>query len=276
MYLQLQGKFLTPLITKSTKFHLKGCKARIKAPKRRYINKITVGKPMFPYSFIGYLGKLELSFKCQSKQKAERKLLKLVQIENIGRFAGEGFGKVEWHSGSIIDNYPLNTKKKSPKIRIRKGLPRFLPQHVQNLLKYSLLHDFFHTKQHRSKIYVEPNIHDNQLIELLRQHHEKTENEVIKQFQRYNRISAIITRKIYSPRTNRYNWGSTKNIDFQALGDKIKVVTNNIWGLYRFIYESKELASLNESLTHGHTSLRQHLLLMANLIVHDFKNGTLK
>ncbi len=98
----------------------------------------------------------------------------------------------------------------------------------------------------------------------------------IQTFQRYDQISAIMTRRIYSPRTNRYNWASTENVDFQEIANQIQVVTNNIWKLYDYIYSSHELECLNESLHHGHTSLRKHLLICANLIVQDFQNGKLK
>ena len=43
----------------------------------------------------------------------------------------------------------------------------------------------------------------------------------------------------------------------------------NVWNLYQYIYNSKELRLLNESLNHGHTTLRNYLLVIANLIVQD-------
>lgn len=93
------------------------------------------------------------------------------------------------------------------------------------------------------------------------------------QIQRFEIKAAIITRKIRSPKTNRYNWYSKENIDFKKLAKEIKEVYNNIWKLYGFIYESKELSWLNESLEHGHTSLRNHLLVITNLIVQDFQHN---
>ncbi len=82
-------------------------------------------------------------------------------------------------------------------------------------------------------------------------------------------MAASMTRKILSPRTNRYNWRVKKKIDFELLGIEIQEVANNIWKLYDYIYKSKELAQLNESIKYGHTSLRMHLLIIANLIVQD-------
>ncbi|MFX0066071.1 MAG: hypothetical protein ACFFC7_28220 [Candidatus Hermodarchaeota archaeon] len=70
----------------------------------------------------------------------------------------------------------------------------------------------------------------------------------------------------------RYNWWASRKIDFSKLANEIKAVSKNVWKLYEYIYQSQELALLNESLQHGHTSLRAHLLVIANLIVQDFKN----
>jgi hypothetical protein len=59
--------------------------------------------------------------------------------------------------------------------------------------------------------------------------------------------------------------------DFKKLAKEIQEVTEtNIWNLYRYIYESKELKLLNESMYHGHSKLRNHLVVIANLIVQDF------
>ncbi|MFX0061119.1 MAG: hypothetical protein ACFFC7_02955 [Candidatus Hermodarchaeota archaeon] len=149
-----------------------------------------------------------------------------------------------------------------------------LPRHVQNLLKYALLHDFVHTDKHKSKIYVEPEL-EEETLEHLRKHHDKTNDPFNHLFQKYDRLSAIITRKVRSPRTNRYNWSSQGNINFEQLAKEIKAVSNNIWKLYDYIYQSKELGQLNESLHHGHTSLRRHLLIIANLIVQDFQRKKL-
>ena len=103
-------------------------------------------------------------------------------------------------------------------------------------------------------------------------HHDKIGDPVIKIFQKYDHLAAIVTRNIRSPRTNRYNWASTSNIDFEKLAREIKeVAEKSIGKLYEYIYQSKELRQLNESLQHGHTSLRDHLLIITNLIVQNFQ-----
>lgn len=268
----LEGRILTPIITRKTEFYIEGCKAIIKNPRRRYCTKINASKPMYPYSFQCYLGSIELHFRCSNKVKIKQKLRDLLQIKAIGRFFSEGMGLVQWIKGNIHSNYePTHTKHKR-KLRIRKGLPHNLTKDIKKLLRYALLHDFVNTPKHKSKIYIEPNLDG---IAYLRNHHDKTDDSFIQLFQKYDHLAAIITRKIRSPRTNRYNWSSNSNINFEKLVKEIKEVASNTWKLYDYIYQSKELEQLNESLQHGHTSLRNHLLVVANLIVQDFQRNNL-
>jgi hypothetical protein len=143
---------------------------------------------------------------------------------------------------------------------------------VQKLIQYGLLHDFYGNSLHPSKIYVEPALDDPELVELLREHHNKAPgSDLVRQFQRYDQLAAIITRTIRSPRTNRYTWGSQTTIDFDQLAANIAEANKQgVWALYNFIYENNELDQLNESFDFGHSSLKQHLLIIANLIVQDF------
>jgi len=268
----LEGQILTPIVTRKTEFYIEGCKAIIKNLRRRYYNKINASKPMYPFSFQCYLGSIELHFRCSNKAKINQKLRDLLQINAIGRFHGEGMGLVQWVKGNIHSNHNSTHTKHKRKLRIRKGLPHNFTEDIKKLLRYALLHDFVNTLKHKSKIYVEPNLED---IAYLRKHHDKTEDRFIQLFQKYDHLAAIITRKIRSPRTNRYNWSSNSTINFEKLAKEIKEVASNIWKLYDYIYQSKELEQLNESLQHGHTSLRNHVLVIANLIVQDFQRNKL-
>ncbi len=268
----LEGQIVTPIVTRKTEFYMERCKAIIKHPRRRYYNKINASKPMYPYSFQCYLGAIELHFRCSNTAKLKQKLKDLLQIKAIGRFHSEGMGLVQWIKGNIHSNYEPTHTKNTRTLRIRKGLPHNLTKDIKKLLWYALLHDFVNTPKHKSKIYIEPNLDG---IAYLRNHHDKTEDSFIQLFQKYDHLAAMITRKIRSPRTNRYNWSSNSNIDFEKLATQIKEVASNIWKLYDYIYQSKELEQLNESLQHGHTSLRNHLLVIVNLIVHDFQRNEL-
>jgi hypothetical protein len=275
LQLILEGEIITPIFTKRPSFHLAGCQAIIKKPRRRYYGKITTKKPMYPYAFTGFLGTLELRFKSKTKAQARKKLEKLLRITQIGRLKGEGLGRVRWKGGRITTAqkaFPRSQRK----IRIRKGLPAPLPAPVKDLIRYALLHDFVHTDQHLSKIYVEVPVADQALLELLRQHHAKTDQPLISVFQPYDRWAASLTRKTRAPTQDRYSW-QAKDItfDFGQLAEEIAQVTENVWKLYDMVYRRKELDQLVEELEYGHTSLQKHLLLVVNLIVQDWLAGKL-
>ncbi|MFW9992228.1 MAG: hypothetical protein ACFFD4_09300 [Candidatus Odinarchaeota archaeon] len=274
MYLVLSGRTVTPVVTSKTRFTFKGCKIAIKNVRRRYHGKLNTGKPTYPYQFKSYLGTVELTCQIKNRQQAEMKLGELLAIRQLGRFQSEGMGVVAWESGCIADELE-RTRKRS--IKIRKGLPHYLPSNVKELLQYALLHDFFNNTKHVSKIYTEPDLADEELVARLKKHHERcTADKLVRSFQKYDQLSAMITRKVRSPRENRYNWKASNKVDFKQLAKELKEVSSNVWNLYRYIYESRELGLLNESLQHGHTSLRNHLLVVANLIVQDYQEGFLE
>lgn len=276
----LEGKTVTPVVTKYPVFFLKGYQAAFKKGtiRRRHYNKINATIAMYPYSLICYEGILQLTFYCRTKAQATKQIDKFMAINQIGRLQSEGLGKIQWLGGSI-QKRNKDTRgfyNQTRKLKIRKGLPHDLPTKVQELLRYGMLHDFFNTSRHPSKIYVEPSLDDPTYIDLLRDHHDNTYNsDLITTFQRYDRIAASITRKHRSPRNNRYNWKATKKVDFPALAKQLAEVSNNPWKLYNFIYTCNDLAWLNESFEFGHTSLRMHLLILVNLIVFDYLQGTL-
>lgn len=269
MFVTLNAKIITPVITKKTVFKIAECRAVILQPKKRYINKSHKELRIYPYSFTGYLGYLQLTFKASSLKKTSTIIQDLLSIESIRRLGSEGMGRIKWLNGKISQKR-RNKKKRFSRVRIRKNLPHNLSKEVKKLLRYSLLHDFTHSSKHRSKIYVEPDIRG---IEELRSHHDHTENQLINQFQKYDRIAARRTRVIRAPRQTRYTWNSRKLFDFNRISTEIKEVSENIWKLYDYIYHSEELKQLSESLYFGHSSLRNHLLLIANLIVRDYLKG---
>ncbi|MFQ5978384.1 MAG: hypothetical protein ACE5OZ_09670 [Candidatus Heimdallarchaeota archaeon] len=270
MLVVLEGRIKTPLIIPKTSFFVEGCKARIEEPRRRWINKINTGKPMFPYSFKAYLGKLVLTRRVRNRTAAKKILTDLLEIDAIGKLTNEGMGTIQWLGGELKTGASERGKVRR-RLKIRNGLPR-LPLDVLKLIQYGLLHDFYANSHHKSKIYAEPELDDPELIELLRDHHTKEPaSELVQQFKKYDQLAAMITRKIRSPKANRYTWSSKSTIGFEQLANNIVEANNKgVWALYKFIYNSKELDQLNESFEFGHSSLKQHLLIIANLIVQDF------
>ena len=272
MHVTIKAKIITPIITKSTVFKVEDCRALILNPKKRHITKSHKELRIYPYSFTGYLGILQLTFKTNSFKETKKKIQDLLSIASIGRLSNEGMGRIKWINGKVNQRIRTNNKTYS-KVRIRKNLPHHSPEEVKELLRYALLHDFAHISKHRSKIYLEPDILG---LEELRKHHDKTESKIILLFQKYDGLSASRTRVNRSPRKTRYTWSSVELFDFKRIANEIKEVSGNIWKLYSYIYESQELEQLNESLYFGHSSLRIHLLLIANLIVRDFLKGNLR
>jgi len=109
----------------------------------------------------------------------------------------------------------LTFRSKYGKIKIRKGLPSSLPYEIQELLFYGLLHDFFHTVIHKSKIYLEPQLENQSLVDLLRQSHSDNSHLLIETFKKYDGIASYLTRRYKAPRTTRYNWKTSD--DFQLI-----------------------------------------------------------
>ncbi|MFX0171142.1 MAG: hypothetical protein ACFE9L_04420 [Candidatus Hodarchaeota archaeon] len=242
--------------------------------------RVAIGFPSYPFACSSYSGQITVTYRCNSVEAAQNKLRDLTRIARIGANRSLELGKIHWREYSIEESPKMMWKKQYGKIKIRKGLPSRLPPQLQDLLLYALLHDFYHTDIHNSKIYLEPPLKNHSLVELLRQSHPDTNLFLINTFKKYDGIASYLTRRSKAPRTSRYNWKTSEEfqlIDFEGLATKIAQVVNtrNIYKLYSLIYHSQELESLNESLEFGHTSLSHHLLLIANFIVRDYLHGYL-
>jgi hypothetical protein len=257
--------------------------------KMRPYNVLTKNVPNIPYSYNSYFGEIEVTYSSRSKLKVDQKLSALERIQAIGKYTKNGMGLILWKEYSIKAIDKLNqagTEKKSTfKLKMSKRLPRNLPRKLKQLIKYGLLHDFYHCVNNKgvrypSKIYVEPDIRNTNLIRLIKESHRSSTNSLVVTFKKYDQLASYITRNKKSPRKSRYNWIASKmekSIDFTKLANDIAEIVNtkSVYQLYEYVYNSKELQYLNESLEYGHTSLRTHLLLITNLILRDYKQGNL-
>ncbi|MFX1301063.1 MAG: hypothetical protein ACFFDE_08975, partial [Promethearchaeota archaeon] len=79
MKLVVEGRLVTPVISKKSQFIVNGCKVKIIQPRRRYYTKINTAKPMYPYSFICFLGNIRIEYKHSSITKLKRKLSDLLR-----------------------------------------------------------------------------------------------------------------------------------------------------------------------------------------------------
>ncbi|MFW9915918.1 MAG: hypothetical protein ACFFGZ_09950 [Candidatus Thorarchaeota archaeon] len=284
MSLVLIGELSTSFLTKKRHFHLKGCRWEITLGQWQPYTKINAAVPMYPFAYSSYTGTITVRYKCKSWEVAQKKLQEVKRIRRIGRGSSEGLGRIYWREAWFEESPTALPHKRSGKIKIRKGLPYPLPYAVQDLILYGLLHDFFDTtglNGHKSKIYIEPDLADHTLVELLKQSHSDSDHVLVTTFKKYDRIAAFLTRQRKAPRLTRYNYRAREDyqtLDFQQLAEKIAQVVNtrNVYKLYLFIQRSKALDQLNEAFEFGHTSLRVHLLLIANLIVRDYLHGCLE
>ncbi len=115
-------------------------------------------------------------------------------------------------------------------------------------------------------------------MQRLKSHHDKTSDPIVQKFQHYDQLASRITRKIRAPTHDRYNWCSKEEkINFERLAQEISQMSKkNVWKLYEYISNNSDLAKITESLEYGHSSLKNHLLFIVNLIVQDFLAGKLE
>jgi hypothetical protein len=255
--------------------------------KMRPYNVLTKNIPDIPYSYNSYFGEIEVTYSANSKIIVEKKLNQLEKIQAIGRYTKNGMGLISWKEYSIKESKLSiqDGRKAAFQLKMSKTLPGNLPRKIKQLIKYGLLHDFYHCVNEKgvkypSKIYVEPDINNSNLIRLIKESHLNTSNNLVNTFKTYDQLAAYITRHKKSPKKSRYNWIASKmqrSIDFTRLAEEIAEIVNrkSVYQLYNYVYNSKELHYLNESLDYGHTSLRTHLLLITNLILRDYREGKL-
>ncbi len=287
----LQGVTVTPIVTNRRRWHTRrGGEVWLLNTRKTAYSKLTVGAHRPPTVFTAYEGTVQIRRKCSTPTGALDLLNYYFQITKLGRFKNEGMGVIEWQQPWIEDFQRVyGARKQPPKVRIRKELPKGkpahggLPERITRLLLYFLLHDFFHTQKHKSKIFYELELKDSALVDVLRRSHDKTKpaDPVLLTMARFDQFAAILGRTRYAPVKGRYNLPAQQRnqrlAERQQLMREISQVVNesSVYELYRYIYASEELDWLVESRDYGFSSLRTHLLIGANLIVHSYQKGFL-
>ena len=151
-------------------------------------------------------------------------------------------------------------------------LPK-LSKTQEKLLIAFLLHDCAHTERHNSKIYNEVDIHDEYVYQLAKNHHnyeiDYRELPLLSTLQYYDRLSSSISRKFRFSVTSRYRVSEMEKIDFNTLKRDLETRQYSLYALYSYVYKSRVLNKINETLSYGFSSLKNHLLLMVNLYMDD-------
>ena len=79
MRLVVEGRLITPVISKKSQFIINGCKTTVNRPRRRHYTKINTSIPMYPYSFICYLGNIQLEYRHSSINRISHKIIEILE-----------------------------------------------------------------------------------------------------------------------------------------------------------------------------------------------------
>ncbi len=261
-WVKLTGITKTPVVSKRRRFGITGLGVITIHGRPRAFGKLTKGERRAPMTFRAWYGNIEFIV-------PEHKLETAISLDRLGRYTHEGMGRIQWKEVKKLHKKPLFVSRK---ITIRKMLPK-LSDTQQKLLIAMLLHDFVHTERHNSKIYNEVSISDEYIHQLVENHHnyeiDDTEVPLLSTLQYYDRLSSSISRKFRWKATSRYRISEIEKIDFQALVSDIEKRQHSLFALYTYIRKSQELQKINEALSYGFSSLKNHLLLMVNLYIND-------
>ncbi|MBD3189137.1 MAG: hypothetical protein GF308_00760 [Candidatus Heimdallarchaeota archaeon] len=277
----LIGRLLTPLITPRPSYKQNGCWVRIlrdleteKKGKLSIVGKVVKGERKAPTLLRGFRGFVKVSYVDESEERAREKITTFLSQDHLGSDTNEGYGEVDWIELQVADYQPQQPPKWK-KLKFRRGLGPDYPKELQRLIIALLLHDFVHTEKHQSKIYEEVAIEDEEIREACVHHHNSLkENELLPLLQYYDGLASYIGQKKPYKSTTRY-YAHEGKIDFKALAKEIEKRQHSAYQLYQFVYQSKELTRLVKSMDYK-GSLRNHLLLMVNLAINDYRRGKLR
>jgi len=280
----LRGRTISPVVSSKPLFMQKGCRIRIsgdetgeRAARRVVVGKLRKGEHKAPVALSAYMGFITVTYLTASESQGRKKIAYFLQKDSFGIYSHEGFGRVKWLRYTVMEQGERTNESKitTRKRGFRKGLNPSCPKALQRLLLALLLHDFVHTERHHSKIYTEIAIADPEIRSACKNHHSMNSdrmNDLLPLVKYYDHFAASLSRKKALRTTTRYNYEKGP-IDFERLAEEIEERQDSAYRLYHYIYHSKELARIVEAMEYGRTSLKYHLLLMANLAIEDFIKG---
>jgi len=262
-WIKLTGIIKTPVVSKRKRFGIKGIGVVTIHGRPRVFGKLTKGIRRAPMSFRAWYGDVEFLV-------PEHKLDQALAIDRFGRYNNEGMGHVKWTKVHEVKKVLYTPSK----IKIRRMLPKLSDTH-ETLMTALLLHDFVNTERHPSKIYTEVNILNEEVYKLVKNHHnydtDEKELPLLSIIQYYDRLSSSISRKFRWSVSSRYRATELEKIDFEGLKKEIELQQHSLYALYTYIRKSEVLGRINEALTYGFSSLKNHLLLMVNLYLDDLR-----
>jgi len=277
----LEGKLLSPLISSTPLIKKGNCWCKVirdptseKKPLRAYVGKLTKGERKAPTKQLAYRGFIRVTTIDKNEERGRKNILKYLSRDFLGKKTTEGYGKIQWVNYKEEEYLQEEQKQKRKKLKLRKGLGPNYPKELQRLLIALMLHDFVRTERHPSKIFKEITIEDEEIREACLNHHngEESKNNILPIVRYYDYLASYITRKKIFKTMTRYDAQNGK-IQFKELAKEIEERQQSAYKLYNYIYHSKELKRIVESMTYGYNSLRNHLLLMVNLAINNYHQG---
>ncbi len=279
----LIGRLDTPIILSKPLVKKGACWIKVigdrngeKKPLLTSFSKLVKGESRAPTVLHAYRGFVQVSCVGYNTEKLLTKISSFMTNRFLGSYSSEGFGRVKWLECKI-ESFIHTKANQRKEFKIRKGLGVNYPEKLLKLLKVLMLHDFVHTERHPSKIYQELQIEDEEIRTACVNHHNGAEhtNALLPILQYYDRLASSISRKKRFKVPSRYN-RENGEIDFKLLKQDLEQVQHSPYRLYNYIYHSKELERIVESMDYGISSLRNHLLLMVNLAINDYYKKRLK
>jgi hypothetical protein len=261
-WFRLRGITKTPVVSRRRRFSCNYGVITLHGRPRAF-GKLTKGERRPPKTYRAWYGDIELIV-------LEHRLDDALGIECLGSFTNEGMGQIQWKEAKKLHKKPRYTPRK---IKFRKMLPTNLSEVQHTLLIAMLLHDFVHTEKHNSKIYAEVTISDDSVYQLARNHHnfhiDDRQRPLLPTLQYYDQLASSISRTFRWTATSRYRVSELDKIDFDALAKELETRQDSLYALYSYVYNSDTLNKINEALSYGFSSLKNHLLLMVNLYLDD-------
>jgi hypothetical protein len=243
-------------------------------PRRMHYGKLIKGIRKAPTIKNCYRGFVVVDFP-GNNQQATKRLQWFHSLKGLGKHQNNGMGKIQW-----LEKQEIASSKKTPrgkKLKIRKGLGHY-PKPLQTAIKALLLHDFVHTEKHDSKIYHEVEITNRFIWEACKKHHENRKEELnnwlIPIIKKYDGLASFLSRRIPRREEKRYDYENGE-IDCKTVAEEITEKQHSIYSLYNYIYYNKTFARFYEAIDYANNKLKNHLLLAVNLLINDFKMGSL-
>ncbi|MHA1185603.1 MAG: hypothetical protein ACTSSK_01820 [Candidatus Heimdallarchaeota archaeon] len=279
----LIGRLETPMIVAKPFIKKNGCWIRVvrdpttdKYPLLTSIGKVVKGERRAPTVLRGYRGFVKISCVGFKKELLLSMLNDFLLKNFLGSYISDGFGRVKWLECEISE-YLSNTAPFKKKFKIRKGLGTNYSKELKQLLIALMLHDFVDTNLHQSKIYLPITIEDEEIRHACVNHHkrEASSNKLLSLVKYYDAFASMISRRKKFSANSRYD-KEKGAINFKKLVSDLEQNQRSVYKLYNYIYQSKDLSKIVESMRFGQNSLRNHLLVMVNLAINDYYDKKLK